>query len=407
MKYQRVFKKPSNFQGSLSFPKDFERLPKRKHDVGDGSIEKRQKPIVIDLTTKEDSNVKLKGKNDKIVEHLNPMIFYARFSHIAEQIFAHLDNKSLSNCREIAKSWQECIDGRKIFWLKIVQKIGAVQTACKNGHSKLAEMLLKKQKEYFLVQNAEKYSTTAFLLACENGHLKLVDLLVNKSYELNINLNAKKSFRRTAFLEACRNGRLQIAELLIQKSTKFNIDLNASEMTGFTPFHMTCLNDHSQIAELLMQKSAEFKIDLNATCNRGITAFHLACNKGHLLLVELFIQKSAELNIKLNAKTTDDGDTAFHYACYFKQLPKDFRLIEMLMQKSIEFNLGLNDKNKYGQTVFHLLCENKRMSLDHIKRIIQNSERYKLDITAKDNEGRTGLQVAEEYGILSVLSKEN
>ena len=33
--------------------------------------------------------------------------------------------------------------------------------------------------------------------------------------------------------------------------------------------------------------------------------------------------------------------------------------------------------------------------------MIENSERFKLDIAAKDNEGRTGLQIAEDYGKFS------
>ena len=36
----------------------------------------------------------------------------ARFSHIAKQIFEQLDNKSLTNCREVAKSWKKFIDER-------------------------------------------------------------------------------------------------------------------------------------------------------------------------------------------------------------------------------------------------------------------------------------------------------
>ena len=35
-----------------------------------------------------------------------------RFAHIAEQIFQQLDDKSLTNCREVAKSWQKFIDDR-------------------------------------------------------------------------------------------------------------------------------------------------------------------------------------------------------------------------------------------------------------------------------------------------------
>ena len=81
-----------------------------------------------------------KSANNKIemkVTPLNPMVFYPRFTHIAEKIFAFLDNKSLSNCREVGKSWQECIDNRNLLWIGIVNKVGgneAFQWACRNGH---------------------------------------------------------------------------------------------------------------------------------------------------------------------------------------------------------------------------------------------------------------------------------
>ena len=47
-------------------------------------------------------------------------IFCSRILHIAENIFEQLDEKSLSNCREVAKSWQNCIDRRNLVWIRIV-----------------------------------------------------------------------------------------------------------------------------------------------------------------------------------------------------------------------------------------------------------------------------------------------
>ena len=43
-----------------------------------------------------------------------------RFPHLPEQIFQKLDNKNLFKCREVAKSWQNLIDGRNYPWLRIV-----------------------------------------------------------------------------------------------------------------------------------------------------------------------------------------------------------------------------------------------------------------------------------------------
>ena len=50
---------------------------------------------------------------------LNPLVFYPRFPHIVENIFKQLDKKSLSNCKEVAKSWQTPIDDMKLPWVQI------------------------------------------------------------------------------------------------------------------------------------------------------------------------------------------------------------------------------------------------------------------------------------------------
>ena len=79
------------------------------------------------------------------------MVFYTRFSHITEQIFAHLDKTCLSKCREVTKSWQKSIDNRNISWLKIVEEIGsneAFQLGYKNGHTEIVKILSKKPEEF-------------------------------------------------------------------------------------------------------------------------------------------------------------------------------------------------------------------------------------------------------------------
>ena len=40
--------------------------------------------------------------------------FIKVFPHIAEEIFQQLDDKSLTNCREVANSWNKFIDDRNI-----------------------------------------------------------------------------------------------------------------------------------------------------------------------------------------------------------------------------------------------------------------------------------------------------
>ena len=79
-------------------------------------------------------------QNNKIIP-LNPLTFSPRFLHISEQIFEQLDNKSLAHCREVAKSWQECIDIKKLSWNRIItlprilaKEDTYLQVAAKHGH---------------------------------------------------------------------------------------------------------------------------------------------------------------------------------------------------------------------------------------------------------------------------------
>ena len=185
--------------------------------------------------------IKLTRENKKMnVPPLNPMVFYPRFQHITEQIFEKLDSKSLKNCRKVSKSWQECIDNQNILWNQIVEKEGGNKTfqlACKNGHSKMVEMLIKKPAKFKIDLNAKDGDgNTAFLVACKNGHSKIAEMLMQKSAEFNIDLNAEDEDDMTAFQLACKKGRSKIAEMLIQKSAEFNIELNAKDEEGMTAF---------------------------------------------------------------------------------------------------------------------------------------------------------------------------
>ena len=44
-----------------------------------------------------------------------------RFGHITKQIFSNLDDKSLSDCREVSKSWRNFLDGQKFLHIRIIQ----------------------------------------------------------------------------------------------------------------------------------------------------------------------------------------------------------------------------------------------------------------------------------------------
>ena len=107
----------------------------------------------------------MEEKDNNIVEELglnlptlNPMVFHQGFQHITEQIFEKIDEKSLENCREVAKSLQTFIDNQNILWKKIAKKKGgksSFQSACRNGHSKMASLLIQKATNFKIDVNSK------------------------------------------------------------------------------------------------------------------------------------------------------------------------------------------------------------------------------------------------------------
>ena len=141
---------------------------------------------------------------------LNPIVFHQGFQHITEQIFEKVDDKSLKNCREVGKSWQNCIDNQNILWKKLTKKNGGTKTfqlACKNGHSKMARLLIQKATEFEVDLNAKNWwDETLFHLVCKKGNFEIAEMLMNKSTELNIALNSKDQYGRTPLDLACQKG---------------------------------------------------------------------------------------------------------------------------------------------------------------------------------------------------------
>ena len=45
-----------------------------------------------------------------------------RLPNISLQIFENLDDESLVLCREVCKAWKSCIDGEKLYWIRIIMK---------------------------------------------------------------------------------------------------------------------------------------------------------------------------------------------------------------------------------------------------------------------------------------------
>ena len=244
-----------------------------------------------------------------------------RFPHLPEQIFQKLNNKSLFKCREVARSWQNIIDGRNHPWLRIVnipailkRRNTYLHLSAKTGQIEAFKTGLNKEGDKS-IQNER--GETPFHYACQSGRLKMVEfLLQNNDLEIDINskdnhaidLNAKTNCGNTALCYACFKGHADIVKILMKNASHLSID------DDWTGFHWACEKGHSDVVKILMENAATLSINFNYRKKDGMTAFHIACDRGFSDVVKIIMEYAATLSIDLNIRDKN-GYTAFYLAC--------------------------------------------------------------------------------------------
>ena len=109
-------------------------------------------------------------------------ILIHRFPHLSEQIFQKLNNESLFKAREVARSWQNTINGRNYPLLRIV--------------------------------NIPTFRNTYVHLLAETGQIQAFKIAFSEEEDKNV----KDDFGETPFHIACANGRFEIVQLLLEKA---------------------------------------------------------------------------------------------------------------------------------------------------------------------------------------------
>ena len=147
-----------------------------------------------------------------------------KFPHLPEKIFQKLNNESLFRCREVARSWQNVVNGRNYPWLHIV-----------NIPKKL------------------NYGNTYPHLAAKTGQIEVFETAINDEEDKN----TKNDYDETTFHLACLWGRYKIVEFLLRNhDLEFNmkrgdnyhgIDLNAKTKGAETAFYLAFIHGHSDV----------------------------------------------------------------------------------------------------------------------------------------------------------------
>ena len=123
-----------------------------------------------------------------------------------------------------------------------------------------------------------------------------------------------------------------------------------------------------------------------------------AYTQDHFEIVKLLLEYAVDtLSIEVNAKDDQGSHTIFDGAC-FNGNPD---LVKIFMDNSDKWSIDLNAKDKVGHTAFQLACG--RGHVDVVKIFLENSATMNIDLNAKDIVGQTAFNFACGRGRITVV----
>jgi ankyrin repeat protein len=293
------------------------------------------------------------------------------------------------------------------------QKKNCLHFAAKSGCVEIIQELLTHLKKE-LLDYPNELGWTSLHYAALKGHLDIMVLL----HRLEASMSSTTKNNQTALHLAAEHGHHTVAKFLLEKGCPpdvlTNIPLSEVKTESKTALHLATTNQHLDTVNVLLPFSDKEVKDEN-----GKTALHLASERGFTAIVQLLVDAKSNVNgtstdmktslhlavlenfieiVNILAKPSDkeardqDGKTALHLAS-----ERGFtKIVELLVAAGSDVNniTGLN-----YQTALHLAVENKHHNAAVY--LIQN----RTDLTVKDINGKTALDIAAEHGLTSIVKE--
>jgi ankyrin repeat protein len=245
-----------------------------------------------------------------------------------------------------------------------------IYTACQQGLTEIAELLIGKSNEYKGDKNFSNKCLKAYLELKQAVDVGLIKCLVENGADPKAVDNYGKSVLHFA-LENKAN--LEVIKYLIASGA----DPNAVNEMGSSVLHIAAENNVSlEVVKYLVEKGA----DLKAVDKNSRAVLHFATAKGNLEVVKYLVDKGAD------PKAADRyGWSVLHSAFEYQA---SLEVIKYLVDK------GTDPKAVYkGRcSVLHIAVENN-VSLEVVKYLVEQG----ADLKAVDEDGRSVLHFAAQY----------
>jgi len=228
---------------------------------------------------------------------------------------------------------------------------------------------------------------TNILEACQTSDRNALKLILEMAWT---NKESRDAFnRKTPLHIVAESGNLELIKLLIQQ----NIDINVRDSQGSTPLHLACANGHLKAVHMLVGAGGA---KINSRKEKSFrTPLHLASANGHAEVVEYLAHK---FDGNLVDEITSKGRTALHiasqqgYACVVKAL--------------LECGADVTRKDNDGMTPLQIACMKGHSKLVH--QFLNSIDDTKKLLDSQTRFGNTALDTAlihKQYECAEILMK--
>ena len=286
---------------------------------------------------------------------------YLRFQHLSEQIFNNLDNKSLVNCKEVSRSWNNFLEGQKFLHVKVIletvtkmHKVGKswfqVFKSCKTKtiidlriaveHLYQESGIFASYKERMDLLNIMKVLTahhnhvcplhvaaaygqlnlfnnilqrvenkypsdglgqTTLYYATINDHLNIFESIA--AINGNVVQHSTTKWETTTALDAAiTNSSLKVCRFIVKNNWE---ELPRDNEKIWTSLHVAVIEGHTEIYKIIMEKFS----DKNPIGIWGMTPLHFAAQLGNLAMCRLILE-----NVQNKSPVTRCGKTPMELA---------------------------------------------------------------------------------------------
>ena len=230
-----------------------------------------------------------------------------RFPHLAEKIFDSLENKSLTTCREVSKSWNNFVCKKKFFLIRVIEGEVEYFHALGNDWKKIFDKgttetiadLRNGVGQFYGKGNGLKYheGLTPSHVAAGTGKLELL-----KSIEkITGSGNLKDEKGWTPLHYAAQNGYLNVLEYVMAMVDNKNPESEEEKKyLRTTPLEIAANHDKSKICEYMLENIKDILTPKTlANWNESFdNPFIVAAKIGNLKLCKIILENIENEDLK-------------------------------------------------------------------------------------------------------------